>query len=117
MVLPSLTGQDLLVVNQGMSSPIVGVVEGSGGSQKTIAAKTVVVWFATWKFCCIDISTVSKVIGSVIYQLKCPGDNYVGLTGTLDKAHKGLEFRQACISASNMEVSLLGSNVRTQCSP
>ena len=46
MVLPSLTGQDLLVVNQGMSSPSVGVVEGFGGSQKTIAAKTVVVWFA-----------------------------------------------------------------------
>ena len=45
MVLLSLTGQDLLVVNQGMSSPSVGVVEGSGGSQKTIAAKTFV-WFA-----------------------------------------------------------------------
>jgi hypothetical protein len=46
VVLPSLTGQDLLVVNQGMSSPNFGVVGGSGGSQKTIAAKTVVVWFA-----------------------------------------------------------------------
>ena len=33
------------VVNQVMSSPSVGVVEGFGGSQKTIAAKTVVVWF------------------------------------------------------------------------
>jgi len=42
-VLPSLTGQDLLVVNQGITSPSVGVVEGFGGSQKTIAAKTVVV--------------------------------------------------------------------------
>jgi hypothetical protein len=29
-----------------MSSPSVGVVEGSGGSQKIIAVKTVVVWFA-----------------------------------------------------------------------
>jgi hypothetical protein len=45
VVLPSLTGQDLLVVNQGMTTPIAGVVEGFGGSQKTIAAKTVVVWF------------------------------------------------------------------------
>ena len=46
MVLPFLTGQDLLFVNQGMSSTSVGVVEGFGVSQKTIAAKTVVVWFA-----------------------------------------------------------------------
>jgi hypothetical protein len=46
VVLPSLTGHDLLVVNQGMSSPSIGIVEGFGGSQKTIAAKTVVVWFA-----------------------------------------------------------------------
>ena len=44
VVLPSLTGQDLLVVNQGISSPNVSIVESSGGSQKTIAAKTVVVW-------------------------------------------------------------------------
>jgi len=44
VVLPSLTGQDLLVVNQGMSSPSIGIVEGSGDSQKTIAAKTVV-WY------------------------------------------------------------------------
>ena len=68
MVLPSLTGQDLLVVNQGMSSPNFGVVGGSGGSQKTIAAKTVVVWFATWKVCYTDISIVSKVIGLVVYN-------------------------------------------------
>jgi len=46
VVLPSLTGQDLLVVSQGMSSPTIGAVEGFGGSQKTYAAKTVVVWFA-----------------------------------------------------------------------
>jgi len=70
-----------------------------------------VCWFATWKVYCIDISIVSKVIGSVVYQLKCSGDKYVGLRGSLDKAHKGLEFRQLCISASNVEVSSLGSNV------
>jgi len=40
-----VTGQDLLVVNQGIFSPSVGIVEGFGGSQKTIAARTVV-WFA-----------------------------------------------------------------------
>ena len=80
-MLPSLTRQDLLVVNQGMSSPSVGVVEGSGGSQNTIAAKTAVVWFATWKVYCIDISIVNKVNGSVVHQLRCPGDKYVGLTG------------------------------------
>ena len=117
VVLPSLTGQNLLVVDQGMSFPSVGVVEGFGGSQKTIAAKNVVVCFATWKFCCIDIIIVSKVIWLVLRQPRCPGDKYVGLTGSLDKAHKGLEFRQACISANNVEVSTLGSNVSTQCSP
>ena len=54
-----------------MSSPSVGVVEGLGGSQKTIAARTVVVvWFATWKVCCIDISVVSKVSGPVFHQLE-----------------------------------------------
>jgi hypothetical protein len=116
VVLSFLTGQDLLVVNQGMSSPSVGVVEGSGGSQMTIVARIAVVWFATWKVYSIDI-IVNKVIGSVVHQLRCPGDKCVGLTGSLDKAHKGLEFRQACISASNVEVSSLGSNVRTQCSP
>ena len=42
---------------------------------------------------------------SVVYQLKCPGEKYVGLKGSLDKAHKFLEFRQACISERNTEVS------------
>jgi hypothetical protein len=41
------------------------------------------------------------VSGSPI--IKCPGDKYVGLRGSLDEAHKGLEFRQAYISAGNVD--------------
>jgi len=33
---------------------------------------------------------------------KCPGDRYAGLKGSSDRAHKGLEFRQASIYASNV---------------
>jgi hypothetical protein len=36
---------------------------------------------------------------------KGPGDRYVWLKGSSDKVHKGLEFRQASISASSMESS------------
>ena len=43
---PPSPGRNLLVVDQGMSSPSVGVVESFGGSQNTIATRTVVVWFA-----------------------------------------------------------------------
>lgn len=30
---------------------------------------------------------------------KCPWDKHVGLNELLDKTHKGLKFKQACISS------------------
>jgi len=36
---------------------------------------------------------------------KCPGDKEVGLKGSSDKTHRGLEFRQAYISARNVHSS------------
>jgi len=37
---------------------------------------------------------------------KCPGDKYVGLKESSDRAHRGLEFRHASISVSNVHSSL-----------
>jgi len=59
VVLSSFNRKSLSVVGWGMSSAIVDVTAGSGGSQMTISARTVVVRFATWNSIKRD-SVVSK---------------------------------------------------------
>ena len=72
----------------------------------TIVAGTVAdVSLQPGKSIACDISGQQQVIGSMVHQLDVQETN-VGLKGLLDKAHKSLEFIQACISASNVESSL-----------
>ena len=49
---------------------------------------------------------VNKGIRAVVCKLELSRNKYVLFKGSLDKAHKGLEFRQDCISASNVGSSL-----------
>jgi len=54
---------------------------------------------AIWKVCCM---TLVVTTGYWFINYRCPGNN--GLKGSLDKAHKGLEVRQACTSATMCKV-------------
>jgi len=51
----------------------------------------------------VKSTAVNCVSGSPIR--KCPVDKHVGLKGSSDKVHRGLEFRQASIAVSNVHSS------------
>jgi hypothetical protein len=62
--------------------------------------------FVSWKVLYLTLIKSMEgnwVSGSTI--IKCPNDKYVWLKGSSDKVNKGLEFRQASISASNVDSS------------
>jgi hypothetical protein len=91
----------------GTSSANVGAAEDPVVDiRMTIVARTVVdVILPPGKSIACDIKGQQQVNGSMIHQLDVQETND-GLKGLPDKAHKCLEFRQACISASNVESSL-----------
>ena len=92
-----------------MPSASVDIVASPECIRMNITAKTPVVGtIATWKILYLTSarSAAGKwVSGSPI--MKCAGDIYVGLKGSSDKAHRGLEFRQSSISASSVHSSSL----------
>ena len=96
-----------------MSSASVETVEDPIDIWMTIirTVVVVVVRFATWNVYCMwhYWSAEGNWISGLLIR-KCPEVKYVGLKGSLDKAHKGLEIRQACISPSYVE-----SPCRWQC--